>query len=1375
MLEDCVRQLVSRLRAAGCEGSSAAGVRCQAAAASGASSEATPAEGGELAATPAPVPAAQNATRAGLSPKAPPPLVTPRQQQAVEVGDLLEEGVGGAEAAAPAAPAAVAPASSPQPPSSPPLPSPLLAQSPPTQLLMQMQMQGAAPATPAGAAAPADGTTACTAADPADEVVCSMARAGSTSGAMPLEDAEIKDAPYDACSGAAVDQVASRMRSPKLDEGITGSSHAGDAPDQQHHQHQPADSAIHISVSGHPLSAAAERPEGSSIAVAAAAPDVVVGALGSTAAATCEVSDVEAGAAACNIASLQVQPAPSHGESGLVHLEGVAPLDGDREVGAATAPEADMAGTAESTEMAAPVPVACAEGAATAPAGSAGAAAGDWAAGLGEQLEEQQPPSGATFVDTGASLEASDAEAIGWLGGAHVPVVLSARRGDRGPLCEDRLGAYDRYAQADGGVETTGTDGSIRCSGETAAGVGGSLELGEVAVDKDGGDTGLPHPQTQQLQSQKPGRSASSSCSSSYADAVEGSAADSDASRQLGGTYYSGGAAAAIAAGSRGAVDGDVIVAGLQRQPDAASITEAVAQQPWSDLEVQQYQSGGSGAQQQQPEAAAEVEAGAQPLLAQGHDAGGAGVGRPAACELREAHASSQLQPPTLLREPSLRARRQGDFMAAARSGDMAGLMALLQQERFLDVNAREPGTRNTPLHYAARCGDRAAVEALLRAGAFTSSRNKEHATPLHWAVSNRHTPAALCLIHWRADVTAADHDGFTPLHWAALNGDVTTASALLAAGASPTASAAGARKETPLSLARSNAHAAMAGLLQQHAAAAATAAMGAASSSNVGLGMAVNSTSTSGTGEGAALLPAPAATTQTTAAVLGLGAAWGPGSSGASPAFGSTAGTPFATSSSGIHGAYPVIPLVDTEVVGAVVAVDGSGAQPRLVAAESSSRPLAPPAPECEVAPSAPPVAHAGYGAPLLACAPSAEAVAARGGECGGGKGSLAHQHPHLHPQPDLMPLAWGSVASAAAAAAGARGVHAQQHPRKDSTDVAAANSSVSACVSHNGIMQCDVEATAAAAPSGSDLASPVPPAGAARPAQPRWVDPPPPPPFQVLEPQPLHQQLQPLPPAVPPAPSPSPLAAAHQTPAPSFWAAPPAPATAPPSGVAADAGSGGADVGAMPWAAAGGAGLAMATAPAGQVVAAGRQAAGRCLAAKVADTLEERELLRACQDGNIAAVRRLLSDPGISISPNCHNEMRRTPLHLACGASGAVSCDLVGALVAAGADVNAADGGGHTPLIEAAWFGRAEVVRVLLRAGAVIDARCKAKGREAVHWAARNGNRAALKVLLESGVDINAKDKSGMFGGGRTPLDLAKSGGSKDCVQLLKQWGAK
>ena len=59
---------------------------------------------------------------------------------------------------------------------------------------------------------------------------------------------------------------------------------------------------------------------------------------------------------------------------------------------------------------------------------------------------------------------------------------------------------------------------------------------------------------------------------------------------------------------------------------------------------------------------------------------------------------------------------------------------------------------------------------------------------------------------------------------------------------------------------------------------------------------------------------------------------------------------------------------------------------------------------------------------------------------------------------------------------------------------------------------------------------------------------------------------------------------------------------------------------------------------------------------------------------------------------------------------------------------------------------------------------------GQTPVYIAADNGHAAALRVLLEHGVDADKKNSTGW-----SPLDCAKEGKHAGCVALLERHGAK
>nr|UVF58849.1 ankyrin repeat protein E2 [synthetic construct] len=109
----------------------------------------------------------------------------------------------------------------------------------------------------------------------------------------------------------------------------------------------------------------------------------------------------------------------------------------------------------------------------------------------------------------------------------------------------------------------------------------------------------------------------------------------------------------------------------------------------------------------------------------------------------------------------------------------------------------------------------------------------------------------------------------------------------------------------------------------------------------------------------------------------------------------------------------------------------------------------------------------------------------------------------------------------------------------------------------------------------------------------------------------------------------------------------------------------------------------------------------------------------------------------------------------------------DEVRILMANGADVNATDNWGDTPLHLAAVRGHLEIVEVLLKAGADVNASDEMLGDTPLHLAAADdGHLEIVEVLLKHGADVNAQDKFG-----KTPFDLAIDNGNEDIAEVLQK----
>jgi ankyrin repeat protein len=127
--------------------------------------------------------------------------------------------------------------------------------------------------------------------------------------------------------------------------------------------------------------------------------------------------------------------------------------------------------------------------------------------------------------------------------------------------------------------------------------------------------------------------------------------------------------------------------------------------------------------------------------------------------------------------------------------------------------------------------------------------------------------------------------------------------------------------------------------------------------------------------------------------------------------------------------------------------------------------------------------------------------------------------------------------------------------------------------------------------------------------------------------------------------------------------------------------------------------------------------------------------------------------------------NRRRSTPLHWAIHDEAKVRL-----LVASGANVNAKQADGRTPLFQAASMGgnSTSIVRFLLENGADPNL-AAANGQTPLMVAANRGNVEVVRMLIAQKVNVNARS-----GNGATALIAAASGGSAQIVKLLLDQGA-
>ena len=116
---------------------------------------------------------------------------------------------------------------------------------------------------------------------------------------------------------------------------------------------------------------------------------------------------------------------------------------------------------------------------------------------------------------------------------------------------------------------------------------------------------------------------------------------------------------------------------------------------------------------------------------------------------------------------------------------------------------------------------------------------------------------------------------------------------------------------------------------------------------------------------------------------------------------------------------------------------------------------------------------------------------------------------------------------------------------------------------------------------------------------------------------------------------------------------------------------------------------------------------------------------------------------------------------------ADSAMKGDVAGvrALLARGADVNAAQGDGMTALHWAAMNGGFEIAQVVIDAGADTEATTRLGRYTPLHLASRAGQATTVKTLLKAGARVDARSSTGDV----TPLHFAAAAGDADAIGAL------
>ena len=134
--------------------------------------------------------------------------------------------------------------------------------------------------------------------------------------------------------------------------------------------------------------------------------------------------------------------------------------------------------------------------------------------------------------------------------------------------------------------------------------------------------------------------------------------------------------------------------------------------------------------------------------------------------------------------------------------------------------------------------------------------------------------------------------------------------------------------------------------------------------------------------------------------------------------------------------------------------------------------------------------------------------------------------------------------------------------------------------------------------------------------------------------------------------------------------------------------------------------------------------------------------------------------------VDVNAKNPAKRTALILAAKNGNEETTKV---LLEAGADVNAVDYFEWTALINAADDGYySRVVKVLLEFGADVNYKTE-EGITALGRASVSGDSKSVRLLLEHGADVNVRDNEDW-----TPLMFASNLGNKEVVKVLLEAGA-